>query len=63
MSGVDCCIMIKHEVRTLDEHGHAIQCYLDYKPGTRKYYEQQLNQRVRIFANHLGEVSQTPELG
>ena len=63
MSGVDCCLMIKHEVRDIDEHNHAIQCYLDYQPGTQKYYEQQYNSRVRIFENHEGKVSQVPYVG
>ncbi len=63
MTGVDCCLMIKHEVRDIDNQNNAIQCYLDYKPGTLKYYEQQYASRVRIFETHDGYVAETPVVG
>jgi len=63
MSGIDCCLMIKHEIRDVDENHHGIQCYLDYKTGTRKYYEQQYNGRVRIFADENGYVTKVPVIG
>mmetsp|Transcript_9308 Transcript_9308/g.19265 ORF Transcript_9308/g.19265 Transcript_9308/m.19265 type:complete len:281 (-) Transcript_9308:130-972(-) len=63
MTGIDCCLMIKHEVRDIDHQNNAIQCYLDYKPGTLKYYEQQYASRVRIFETHDGHVAETPVVG
>ncbi len=60
MTGVDCCLMIKHEVRDVDKNNNAIQCYLDYTPGTTKYNEQQYASKVRIFETTDGHVSETP---
>jgi len=60
MTGVDCCLMIKHEVRDIDNQDNAIQCYLDYKPGTTKYNQLQSASKVRIFETNDGYVSETP---
>jgi hypothetical protein len=63
MTGVDCCIMIKDEVRDADMEGHAVQCYLDYEKGRVKYDRSLTARRVRIFANHEGMVSKIPRVG
>ena len=65
MTGYECCLIAKHQVRDSDANGNAIQCHLDYDVTTckKKYELEQLdNKKVYIYANHKYFVSKNPKV-
>lgn len=68
LTGYDCCLLIKHQVRDADINGRAIQCYLDYEETTckRKWWveseEDYEGKKVLIYANHREMVSEDPRI-
>jgi len=65
MTGYECCLIVKHQVRDSDVNGNAIQCHLDYDVTTckKKYELEQLdNKKVYIYANHKYFVSKDPKV-
>lgn len=65
MTGYECCLIVKHQVRDSDTSGKAIQCHLDYDVTTCKKkfeLEQSDNKKVYIYANHKYFVSKDPKV-
>ena len=65
MTGYECCLVAKHQVRDSDVNGRALQCHLDYDVTTcKKKWEldQADNRKVWIYANHKYFVSKDPKV-
>ena len=64
MTGHECCLSIKHQVRDSDVHNRAIQCHLDYDMTTckKKYELKQSARKVWIHANHKYFVTREPKV-
>ena len=64
MTGYECCLSIKHQVRDSDAHNRAIQCHLDYDMTTckKKYELEQMERKVWIYANHKYFVTREPKV-
>ena len=63
MTGFQCCLLIKHEVRDADINGRAIQCHLDYAYSSCKKewrIETEESRKVLIYATHNDKVSADP---
>ena len=64
LTGLDCCLLIKLSIPDSDVNGNAIQCRLDYVADSTKkrFWSNQRGKKVKIFENHLGVVSQEPQI-
>ena len=65
MTGYECCLLAKHQVRDSDVNGRALQCHLDYDDTTcKKAYEldQAEHRKVWIYANHKYYVAKDPKI-
>ena len=64
MTGYDCCLLIKHDNPDHDVNGVAIQCFLEYAPGTGKnnWMYEKTSKKVLIHGNGNGIVRKPPQL-
>ena len=64
LTGIDCCALIKLQVRDSDIQGNAIQCTLNYSETSqkKKYWNNLRGKKVHIFENHNGRVSKDPKI-